>query len=325
MNTAQTFTVAAVQMTCQDGKVQENLDHAVEFVMQASAQGARLIVFPELMPQGYLLTPDLWSTGEPLDGLTTRWLCEQAQNFGVYIGTSFLESDGEDFWNTFALSTPAGKIAGTVRKRFPSMWEAYFFKGHRSRPYIDTDQGRLGVGVCFDNHTYEVAQAIAASQVDLMLMPHSYCTPSMPTKMVTQADIDRLNDNPIRVARLYNDWFGIPVILVNKSGAWDSPVPKTILGRPQGYRFSGRSMILDADGRVCAQLGVDEGMALAEIHLDPARKKQSNPPKYSRYIYPGPAGREILRLIEWNGYLNYVRNRQRKQVARSITAPEKFK
>lgn len=313
-----TLTVAAAQMTCRNGKVQENLDHAAEFVRKASAQGARLIVFPELMAQGYRLTPDLWSAGEPQDGPTRHWLCAQAQKFNAYIGAGFLECDGRDFWNTFALGTPEGKIAGQVRKRFPSMWEAYFFKGQPGPHYIDTDLGRIGTGICFDNHTYAVAQAIAKSQVDLMVMPHSYCTPGKPTKIVTQADIDRLNDNPIRVARLYNEWLGVPVILANKSGEWDSPVPKTILGQPEGYQFSGRSMILDADGSVGAQLGADEGPALAEIHLDPGCKKQSKPPKYSRYIYPGPAGREILRLIEWNGYLNYLTNRQRKQIARSI-------
>lgn len=321
MQAIKTLTVAAIQMTCKDGNVQENLQHAAELVPKASALGANLIVFPEFMSQGYRLTPDLWSAGEPLDGPTTHWLREQAQTYNTYIGASFLECDGRDFWNTFALSTPAGKLAGTVRKRFPSLWEAFFFKGQPGLNYIDTESGRIGVGICFDNHTYAVARAIAVSQVDLMLMPHSYCTPTRPTQIASQADIDRLNDNPVRVARLYNQWFGVPVVLVNKSGAWDSPVPKTILGQPQDYSFSGRSMILDADGAVRQQLGADEGMALAEIQLDPGFKKQSNPPKYSRYIYPGHIGREIFRLIEWRGHLHYALNRQRKQTARSITKP----
>ncbi len=321
MDTTRSLTVAVVQMICRDGIIPENLDHAAGFVAQASAQGAQLIVFPEFMPQGYRLTPELWFAGEPLDGPTTRWLGEQSRRFGVYIGVSFMECDGSDFWNTFALSSPAGRIVGTVRKQFPSIWEAYFFRGFHGPQCIDTELGRIGVGICFDNHTYAVAQAVAASQVDLMLMPHSYCTPTQVTKSVSQADIDRLDDNPIRVARMYNEGLGVPVILVNKSGAWDSPVPNSIFGLPKDYRFSGRSLILDADGTACRQFGTEEGLAVAEVHLDPGCKKQWNPPKYSRYIYPGPIGRELLRLVEWNGARQYQKSSVRKQAAAQIRRP----
>jgi hypothetical protein len=36
--------------------------------------------------------------------------------------------------------------------------------------------------------------------------------------MTSQADIDCLNGLPGRVARLYNGWFGVPVIMWNKKG-----------------------------------------------------------------------------------------------------------
>jgi N-carbamoylputrescine amidase len=309
------ITLAAAQITCQNGQVQANLEHASAMAQQAQQQGAQLVLYPEFMPQGYLLAPALWDSAEPFDGPTTRWLAETARRLGVYIGTSFLEARGGDFLNTFALAEPCGKIAGVVRKRSPSMWEAYFFKGERGAPYIDTELGRIGVGICFDNHTYEVASAVAASGIDLMLMPHSYCTPTVPTKMTSQADIDRLNDLPVRVARLYNEWFGVPVLMCNKSGAWNSPVPDTMLGVPENFRFSGRSVLLDADGTVCGQLGDEEALLPGTVRLDPALKKQTRPPKYSRYIYPGSLGREIIRLMEWRGGRSYSSSAIRKQKA----------
>jgi N-carbamoylputrescine amidase len=309
------LTLAAAQITCQDGKVQENLSRATQMAEIAKSQGAQLVLFPEFMSQGYLLTSALWDSAEPFDGPTTRWLSETSRRLGIYLGTSFLESRNGHFLNTFALTGPSGKILGAVCKRNPSMWEAYFFKGARGNPYLDTDLGRIGVGICFDNHTYEVASAVSQSSIDLMLMPHSYCTPTQPTKMTSQADIDRLNDLPVRVARLYNDWFGVPALMCNKSGAWDSPVPDAILGTPKDFRFSGRSTLLDADGTVRGELCDEEAVLVGTVTLDPALKKQTRPPKYSRYIYPGSPGREIIRLMEFRGRLSYNFSALRKQKA----------
>ena len=311
-----TITLSAAQITCKDGKVSENLEHAGTLALQASQQGAQLLLFPEFMSQGYRLTPELWDSAEPFDGPTTNWLSETARKLGMYIGTSFLEAKDCHFLNTFALAEPSGKIVGAVRKRNPSIWEAYFFRGERGNPYLDTDLGRIGVGICFDNHTYEVASDIARGKIDLMLMPHSYCTPTLPTKITSQADIDRLNNLPVRVARLYNEWFGVPVVLCNKSGPWDSPVPNTMLGVPTGYHFSGRSLIFNANGALIAELGEDEAVITGQVDLDETIKKQVEPSKYGRYIYPGSFGREILRIIETAGALNYTYNSLRNQKAR---------
>ena len=313
-----TLSLAAAQITCQDGKVQENLARATTMAEQAQAQGAQLVLFPEFMPQGYLLTSALWDSAEPFNGPTTRWLSETARRLGIYLGTSFLEARNGHFLNTFALAEPSGKIIGAVRKRNPSMWEAYFFKGERGNPYLDTDLGRIGVGICFDNHTHELASAMMQSNIDLMLMPHSYCTPTQPTKLTSQDDIDRLNSRPGLVARLYNEWFGVPVLMCNKSGAWNSPVPDTTLGVPQDFRFSGRSLLLDADGSLRGELGDEEAVLVGTVTIDPALKKQTRPPKYSRYIYPGSAGREIIRLMEWRGGLSYTFSKLRKTKALSF-------
>jgi N-carbamoylputrescine amidase len=316
-----TLTVAAAQMICQDGDIGANLSRAEGFVRGAVAQGAHLLIFPEFMSTGYRLTSQIWDMGEPFDGPTVRWLKEMAARYHLYVGASFMESDGCDFLNTFALGAPNGQIAGAIRKRFPSLWESYFFKGCDCINTIDTELGRLGVGICFDNHTADVADAIYESNVDMMLMPHSYCTPTQVTATVSAEDIARLNDLPCRVARQYNELFGIPVVLANKSGAWNSPVPPTFLGQPWGYTFSGRSAIIAADGSVRAQLGTDEGLAVAEVTLDPCMKRHTRPTHYGRYIYPGPIGREALRVVEFSGRLSYRLSAQRRRKAAECVTP----
>jgi len=304
-------------MTCLDGQVDANLNHASKLTLEATKKGAELVLFPEFMSQGYRLTVDIWKSAEPFKGPTTTWLCDTAKELNVYIGSTFLEASKGHFFNTFAMSSPSGRIVGIVRKRYPSMWEAYFFKGSPGEHTFKTDFGRVGVGICFDSHTHTVASKLAASNPVLILMPHSYCTPTVPTKLMPQEDIDRLNNLPRQVAQLYNSIFGVPVLLCNKSGSWDSPVPNKLLGTPRNYIFPGRSTIIDADGSLIIELGHTESVGVGQVTLKSELSTKKPIPKHSRYIYTGSIGREIIRLIEWQGKLSYTFNRVRKQRALS--------
>jgi hypothetical protein len=62
-------------------------------------------------------------------------------------------------------------------------------------------------------------------------------------------------------------------------------------------------------------LGDEEAVLVGSVTLDPALKRQTHPYKYSRYIYPGSLGREIVRLMEWRGGLSYTFSKLRKQKA----------
>jgi predicted amidohydrolase len=68
------------------------------------------------MPGGYTLTEAIWDTAKPFDGTTTQWLRALAKRLNIYLGTSFIEADDEDFYNTFVLVNPLGQVAGRVRK-----------------------------------------------------------------------------------------------------------------------------------------------------------------------------------------------------------------
>jgi N-carbamoylputrescine amidase len=313
-----TIKVAVGQINCVDGDVNTNLQHASSFVEEAGANGTELLLFPEFMPQGYRLTNEIWNTAEPFDSITTNWLCENAKYFNMFIGTTFLEAKNGHFFNTFAMAAPSGKIVGTVRKMFPSMWEAYFFKGYSGEHVFETDMGRVGVGICFDNHTYKIATRIKRGLPDIVLMPHSYCTPTVSNQLTSMDDINRLKILPQEVAKLYNKVLGVPIVLCNKSGNWNSPVPNKLLGEPKDFSFSGKSMIINGNGSVLCELDEKESVGLGIINLTPISSKNNHFPKHSRYIYPGPFGREFLRLMEFMGYLSYTFNSERKEISKKI-------
>ncbi len=286
-----TLRVAAVQMPSRLGQIVENLALAAEFASQAVDSGAQLILFHELMPGGYAWDDSAWASAEPTNGRTTRWLSEQSSRLGVWLGTSFLEACGEDFWNTFVLTGPDGAEAGRVRKQFPSMFEARTFRGEPSAHYIDTPLGRIGVGICFDSHTAVVANALVVADVDLVLAPHCYCVPRRTSRSVSQADIDRLVRNLGEIAPLYAKTLGIPAIVTNRVGDWDVP-------KGARFVFPGQATIADSDGTVLGRLEAAEGVLIADVQLDPSRKTHMAPKAHSRWIYPGPAGRELLRALE---------------------------
>jgi N-carbamoylputrescine amidase len=309
-NTTKTLRVAAVQMGSREGAIQDNLEHATLLVDQAARDRAELVLLPEFMPTGYLWDRRIWQVAEAKNGSTVKWLRETSARFSIWLGTSFLETDGRDFFNTFVLTAPEGTEAGRVRKQFPSMGEAFFFKGEPGTHVIDTTLGRIGVGICFDAHTVKVARLMSEQSIDLMLIPHSYSTPAGPTKDVSEADITRMKNNLLDIGPYYSRLLGIPSVSVNKCGPAQAP-------KPEGYVFPGLATIVDSDGMVQARMEEQEGFIVANVTLDPARKKSTKPRAYGRYVYPGPPGRELFAVVESIGHIWYSFNRDRRTITRT--------
>jgi len=165
VNNIRSIRVAAVQMVSENGQVSNNLNHATTLIEKASQEGAQLVVLPEFMPTGYLLGEDIWEAAELGGGPTVTWLKQNSKRLGIWIGTSFLEADGDDFFNTFVLTDPFGEVAGKIRKQTPAIWEAYFFRGESSTHFIDTSLGKVGVSTCFDSQTADVAAILSEQSV----------------------------------------------------------------------------------------------------------------------------------------------------------------
>lgn len=80
-----TLTVATVQIACQLGERDRNLENATKYVEQAAQQGAELVLLPEMMPGGYTLSEEIWETAESFDGPSTRWMRALSQRFKLYL------------------------------------------------------------------------------------------------------------------------------------------------------------------------------------------------------------------------------------------------
>ena len=101
-----TLRVAAVQVESRNGEGARNLARAAPWVARAAERGAQLVLCPEFLATGYIYDTSIWRAAERAGGLTERWLGDLARRHAIHVGASYLESDGDDFHNTFALAAP---------------------------------------------------------------------------------------------------------------------------------------------------------------------------------------------------------------------------
>ena len=324
-----TARVAAVQIQARLGQIQTNLDHYLPYVDQAAREGAQLIVLPELAACGYSLSSLLWDSAETRDGVTVRWLQAAAERFRVYLGIGFIEAEGDDFYNAYALAAPDGTIAGFVRK---TMAEVNLFHGAAGSHVIDTTLGNIGVGICADVHFVPFVASMQARSVDLLLMPHAWPGSYKTGGAVSQADIERTNAKARTLAPLYARFLGVPVVLANLVGDRGPEPWGGLTGRlmdPAHTRFLGVSTIADWDGTVLQQMdGVSEGILVADVTLDPRQKVTASPKKYGRYGggwidkgQPSDIVRDLLCSVDaFFGQRSYTHSDDRRRKACRISA-----
>jgi N-carbamoylputrescine amidase len=314
-----TIRVAAIQTpAAQD--VAGGLKHATPLVERAAAQGAQLVLLPELMATRYVFRAEMWDSAEPDQGPTVRWLRDTARRLGVWLGTSYLEASGEDFFNTFVLATPSGEEAGRVRKQTPAMYEPWFFRGESGSHVIDTELGTIGVGICNDNHRSYLPSLLQRGGADVVLMPHCWPLPVRPKGAVSERNLRRWHEIQTGLAPLYAQLLGVPAVFVNKVGPYESPAPVRWLPAATDMAFPGHATIADCDGSVVAQMTDAEGVITATVTLDPSRKQTARPETFGRFVYPaGPAGALTL-LPAWLFGHVYAHNHERRRRARSVSS-----
>lgn len=311
---SKTIRVAAVQMNCDPGKVDRNLAHAEKLVGNAAEKGAKLVLLPELMPSGYMATEEIWDSAETINGNSVKWLLSTAKRFGIYLGFSFLEAEGEDFYNSFVLSSPEGKLLGRVRKSPPASIEAYFYKAGSDSHVIETELGRIGVGICYENLLYDQMCFLHKENVDLVLSPAAAGRP----KPFIPGDVKRFEKMLINGRAIFVKTLGVPVIMANRVGPLETELPGNLPYLKSS--FPGLSSIVDSDGTVKGELGDKEGVIVADVRLRQNAKHESEPKRYGKmWGMPVPWYAFIWPLTQKWGEKSYAANPRRKEHALSVS------
>jgi len=253
-----TTRIACAQIPLSIGDTAGNRDTARAAIEDAAHDGAQIVVLPELASSGYMFADraELASLAETHDGPAISEWADLAEAFGLTIVAGFPEAAGDAIYNSAAVVDRSG-LRGVYRKAH--LWDSennVFDRGDDLPLVVDTDNGRVGVMICYDIEFPEWVRAVALSGADLLCAPVNW--PLLP-----RPDGERPNEMVKALA-----------------GAGMNRMPTAVCDRTgveRGQDWTGGSVITDADGYPLALAEYGKpGLVSADVDLAEARVKRIN-------------------------------------------------
>jgi N-carbamoylputrescine amidase len=247
--------VACAQYAAREGDRDHNLERSLHFIRRAAADGADLVVLPELANSGCdpgprHLTPEL--AEEVPSGPTVRAWKEEAEGSNICVVGGLLEREGDTLYNSAVLLGPG--VIGRYRKTHLWDKEKLLYEPGRELPVFDTSLGRIGLLVCYDAWFPEAARTLAIKGAQILCIPSNAPDDWVPEHQ-RRGSLTMLDVHCIAAANANR----VFVAAANRVG--------------DGYL--GRSCIVDVTGGILSLAGAtEEGSISAELDLRRARHEK---------------------------------------------------
>lgn len=172
-------TLGLIQGTTFASKAESLARHDV-LIREAAAKGAQIICLQELFDIPYFCTRQdtaLFDLAEPIPGPTTDHMAALAKELGVVIIASLFEKRGPGLYhNTAAILDADGTYLGKYRKMHipqdPGFEEKFYFTpGDLGYRVWDTQFGKIGVLICWDQWYPEAARLTALAGAQILIYP----------------------------------------------------------------------------------------------------------------------------------------------------------
>ena len=256
-------------MKC-DLEHKKNLQKAEQMIRKAAAEGANIILLPELFEREYFCQQrryDFYSYARTVEESEAVAMgVRLAKELGVVLPISFYERDVNNLYNSIACIDGDGTILGVYRKtHIPDdhyyQEKFYFTPGDTGFRAFKTRYGTIGVGICWDQWFPETARGMALKGAELLFYPTA------------------IGSEPILGCDSMPHWrrcmMGhaacnlMPVIAANRIGT-ETVEPCAENGQQSSaLTFYGSSFITDATGEVTEEMDrVSEGFILHTFDLD---------------------------------------------------------
>lgn len=258
------YVIGLVQISL-DGNPESNLRKCIEWIRKSAQEGARVICLPELYSSFYFCQREKHSyfdLAEPKDGISFIEFSKLAAELRVVLIVPFFERRASGIYHNSAFILNAdGSEAGFYRKMHipddPSYYEKFYFTpGDLGFNAFDTDYGRIGTLICWDQWYPEGARLTAMHGAEVLFYPTAIGWHPHEKEKYGEKQHDAWKT----VQRGHAVANGIYVAACNRVG-FERPVKESA-----GIEFWGGSFIAGPQGEILAEASHDkEEVVMAEV------------------------------------------------------------
>ncbi|XP_058080145.1 omega-amidase, chloroplastic isoform X2 [Magnolia sinica] len=181
------FKIALCQLSVTADK-ERNIAHARKAIEEAAEKGAQLVVLPEIWNSPYsndsfpVYAEDIDAGGDasPSSSMLSEVACSRRITI---VGGSIPERSGDRLYNTCCVFGTDGKLKAKHRKihlfdiDIPgkiTFIESKTLTAGENPTIVDTEVGRIGIGICYDIRFQELAMLYGARGAHLICYPGAF-------------------------------------------------------------------------------------------------------------------------------------------------------
>ena len=261
------FTIGLTQIHV-GADLAQNLRSGLDWFERAAKAGAQVVCLPELFRSQYFCQKEdatLFNLAEPVSGESVHAFQQAAARLKTAVVVPWFERRAAGVYHNSAVIIDAsGDVVGTYRKMHipddPAYYEKYYFTpGDLGFKAFDTQFGRVGTLICWDQWYPEAARLTALRGAAVIFYPTAIGW--HPHEKAQYGAAQR--DSWMTVQRGHAIANGVYVAAVNRVG-FERPVAEQA-----GLEFWGTSFVCDPQGVLLAQGSTDkEEVLVAQIDLD---------------------------------------------------------
>jgi 5-aminopentanamidase len=237
--------VAVFQGPFENAGVVANLQRLGELAQASAAQGAGLLVCPEMYLTGYAIGPGaVRRLAEPVEGPSAARAAAIARDTGVALlyGYPELGADGKVYNAAVLLGRDGRPLANHRKTHLYGVLDRDAFAAGSVPPTVAVLDGvKLGILICYDVEFPENVRLLAMEGVELLAVPTANMVPY--SFVVDQLVPTRAYENHLFLA------------YANRCG------------REGSLEYIGRSCLVGPDGADLARAGAGEELIVAELDL----------------------------------------------------------
>lgn len=230
-----------------------NLQRLNTQAIDAAAQGAALLVCPEMFLSGYNIGPQAArSLAQRSDGPAAQAIAAIAQATGVAILYGYPErGDDEQVYNAVQLIDAKGSRLCNYRKThlYGELDKSMFSAGDEHFPVVEFNGWTLGFLICYDVEFPENTRRLALAGADLILVPTANMAP-----------YDFVCEVTVRARAFENQCY---LVYANYCGSEGE------------IQYCGLSSICAPDGRRIGLAGQDEALVVADLDRQAMSESQA--------------------------------------------------